>query len=134
MIRQCDLSGFAEGSLPPRGGDVDDEGEVSGGFRKVSVVVSVDDINSSNEVSGVSVEKTEEEDDNVLPLRGAVGRDGEDISSNTCPGKTTETTESPSPLAVRTTETSPEPTETPRKPQEQKGDEGGAPTSEEAVL
>lgn len=27
MIRQADLSGFAEGSLPPRGGDVDDEGE-----------------------------------------------------------------------------------------------------------
>ena len=105
--------------------ETDNGGEVSGGFRKVSVVVSVDDNDNGKEVSGVSVEKTEEEDDNVLPLRGAVGRDGEDISSNTCPGKTTETTESPSPLAVRTTETSPETTETPRKPQEQKGDEEG---------
>ncbi|MDD3566636.1 MAG: hypothetical protein PHN90_13320 [Methanothrix sp.] len=27
MIRQADLFNFAEGSLPPRGGDVDDEGE-----------------------------------------------------------------------------------------------------------
>ena len=114
--------------------ETDNGGEVSGGFRKVSVVVSVDDNDNGKEVSGVSVEKTEEEDDNVLPLRGAVGRDGEDISSNTCPGKTTETTESPSPLAVRTTETSPETTETPRKPQEQKGDEDRAPTSEEAEL
>ena len=29
MIRQSDLFNFAEGSLPPRGGDVDDEGELS---------------------------------------------------------------------------------------------------------
>lgn len=112
--------------------ETDNGGEVSGGFRKVPVVVSVDDNDNGKEVSGVSVEKTEEEDDNVLPLRGAVGRDGEDISSNTCPGKTTETTESPSPLAVRTTETSPETTENPRKPQEQKGDEDRAPTPEES--
>jgi len=28
MIRQCDLSGFAEGARLPPGGDVDDEGEV----------------------------------------------------------------------------------------------------------
>ena len=31
MIRQSDLFNFAEGSLPPRGGDVDDEGEDPGG-------------------------------------------------------------------------------------------------------
>lgn len=28
VIRQSDLSGFAEGPLPPRGGDVDDEGDL----------------------------------------------------------------------------------------------------------
>ena len=105
--------------------ETDNGGEVSGAFRRVSGGVSVDDNDNGKEVSGVSVEKTEEEVDNVLPLRGAVGRDGEDISSNTCPGKTTETTESPSPLAVRTTETSPETTEKVRKPPEQKGDGDG---------
>jgi len=101
------------------------KGEVSGAFRRVSGGVSVDDTNNSKEVSGVSVEKRREEEDNVLPPRGAVGRDGEDISSNTCPGKTTETPESPSPLAVSTTETSPETTEKVRKPPEQKGDDDG---------
>ncbi len=104
---------------PPKGG------EVSGAFRRVSGGVSVDDNDNGKEVSGVSVEKPEEEDDNVLPLRGAVGRDGEDISSNTCPGKTTETPESPSPLAVSTTETSPETSGKVRKPPEQKGDGDG---------
>ncbi len=82
-------------------------GEVSGGFRRVSVGVSVPPTTISKEVSVVSVEKTKE-GDSIPPLRGVGGKDDERINSNTIPGKATETTESPSPLAVSTTETTTE--------------------------
>ncbi|MDF0594298.1 radical SAM protein [Methanotrichaceae archaeon M04Ac] len=104
--------------------ETDNGGEVSGAFRRVSVVVSVDDTDNNKEVSGVSVEKTREGEDSIPPLRGDVGKDRKDISPNTIPGKTTETPESPSPLAVPTTETSPETPGKVRKPPEPKGDEG----------